>query len=186
MAGVNVEGHKGGRKQLDSEINMIPMIDLLMVTVSFLLLTAVWSQMGRVDASAQVPGPPQVVTDDPPKPERKIHVTFQGDEPFKVSIKEGEAVVDSFDVPRTAVHTGKKEAGMDQYPALTEALRKRFDASGVHKAPADQEMDVLVLHADDQSRYAEVVAVMDSIAAVTKKDRAGHDVAAYRVSFAVR
>jgi len=37
MAGVTVNaGGKGGRKALDSEINMIPMIDLLMVTISFL------------------------------------------------------------------------------------------------------------------------------------------------------
>ena len=32
---------------------MIPMIDLLMVTISFLLITAVWTTMGRVNASAQ-------------------------------------------------------------------------------------------------------------------------------------
>ena len=43
MGGVNVDnGGKGGRRSLDTEINMIPMIDLLMVTISFLLITAVW------------------------------------------------------------------------------------------------------------------------------------------------
>jgi hypothetical protein len=30
---------------------MVPMIDLLMVTISFLLITAVWSHMARVNAS---------------------------------------------------------------------------------------------------------------------------------------
>ncbi len=35
MAGVDVAGLGGGRRRsLDSEINMIPMIDLLMVTIS--------------------------------------------------------------------------------------------------------------------------------------------------------
>ncbi|MDP9148608.1 MAG: biopolymer transporter, partial [Myxococcota bacterium] len=39
MGGVDVGGGgKGKRKSLDSEINMIPMIDLLMVTISFLLI----------------------------------------------------------------------------------------------------------------------------------------------------
>ena len=34
---------------------MIPFIDLLMVTISFLLITAVWSSMARLNASAMVP-----------------------------------------------------------------------------------------------------------------------------------
>ena len=38
---------------------MIPFIDLLMVTISFLLITAVWSHMSRINADAQVPGPPR-------------------------------------------------------------------------------------------------------------------------------
>ena len=54
MGGVDVGGGGGGkRKALDSEINMIPMIDLLMVTISFLLITAVWTNMARINADAQ-------------------------------------------------------------------------------------------------------------------------------------
>ena len=41
MGGVDVGGGGGGRRQTDSEINMIPFIDLLLVTISFLLITAV-------------------------------------------------------------------------------------------------------------------------------------------------
>ena len=61
MGGVSVESGGGGRRSLDSEINMIPMIDLLMVTISFLLITAVWTHMARINADAQVPGPPREV-----------------------------------------------------------------------------------------------------------------------------
>ena len=185
MAGISVDGPKGGRKSLDSEINMIPMIDLLMVTVSFLLLTAVWSHMGRVEASTQVPGPPS--TDPTPPVERRVHLSFdEGGTSFKVSVREGEQVVDSFDVPRVAVHAGSKDRPLDRYPALTDALRQRFDTSGTHRAPTDPRTDSLVLHTPDEARYSEVVSVMDSIAGVTKKDSHGHDVAAYQVTFAVR
>ena len=55
MAGVEVGGGGGGRRSLDQEINMIPFIDLLMVTISFLLITAVWTSMGRIDAHATLP-----------------------------------------------------------------------------------------------------------------------------------
>jgi len=61
MGGVDVGGGKGPRRSLDSDINMIPMIDLLMVTISFLLITAVWTHMARINADAQVPGPPREV-----------------------------------------------------------------------------------------------------------------------------
>ena len=58
MAGVDVGGGgKGGRKSLDSEINMIPMIDLLMVTISFLLITAVWTQIAGLQVASSG-GPP--------------------------------------------------------------------------------------------------------------------------------
>ena len=71
MGGVDVGGGGGkGRRATDSEINMIPFIDLLMVTISFLLITAVWSQMARLNADAQVPGPPrpdEQVTVEPEK-----------------------------------------------------------------------------------------------------------------------
>jgi len=60
MGGIDVGGGGAGkRKSLDSEINMIPMIDLLMVTISFLLIPAVWTHMARINADAQVPGPPR-------------------------------------------------------------------------------------------------------------------------------
>jgi len=57
MAGVSVDTGKGGRRAVDSEVNMIPFIDLLIVSISFLLITAVWSHMGRINANARVPGP---------------------------------------------------------------------------------------------------------------------------------
>jgi biopolymer transport protein ExbD len=88
MGGVNVGGGgNGGRRSLDTEINMIPMIDLLMVTISFLLITAVWVQSSRIDANANVPGP---VSETPPctdaagspcKPEARLHV--QSSDPSK-------------------------------------------------------------------------------------------------------
>ena len=41
MAGVDVGG--GGRKRsANADVNMVPFIDLLLVTVAFLLITAVW------------------------------------------------------------------------------------------------------------------------------------------------
>lgn len=42
---------KGGKKPLDAAINLVPFIDLMAVTISFLIMTAVWTQIGRLQVS---------------------------------------------------------------------------------------------------------------------------------------
>jgi len=41
-------GGKGKKKPLDTAINLVPFIDLMAVTISFLIMTAVWTQIGRL------------------------------------------------------------------------------------------------------------------------------------------
>src|SRR5690606_15004910 len=54
-------GRKGGKKALDTPINVVPFIDLMAVTISFLIMTAVWNQISRLQVS-QEGGP----SDSPP------------------------------------------------------------------------------------------------------------------------
>src|SRR5277367_5365147 len=97
MGGVNVDsGGKGGRRSLDSEINMIPMIDLLMVTISFLLITAVWTNMARINADAQVPGPPR----PDQEVEKQLHVEMRSPDKFVLIWKQAGTVISTIDVPR--------------------------------------------------------------------------------------
>lgn len=48
---------KGGRRALDASINLVPFIDLLSCCLSFLLITAVWTQLAAVPATHASPGP---------------------------------------------------------------------------------------------------------------------------------
>jgi len=41
----------GGKRSLDAELNLVPFIDLLSSCIAFLLMTAVWSSMYRIDAT---------------------------------------------------------------------------------------------------------------------------------------
>jgi len=101
MGGVDVGGGGGGgRRQTDSEINMIPMIDLLMVTISFLLITAVWTHMARINADAQVPGPPREVEPDKTDPEKQLHVEMRSPDKFVLIWKQAGTVISTVDVPR--------------------------------------------------------------------------------------
>lgn len=58
----------GGRRKrhLDFELNLIPFIDLLSTCICFLLMTAVWTQIGTVDAKQAVGGQPVAETEKKP------------------------------------------------------------------------------------------------------------------------
>lgn len=66
-------GGHGGKKAVDSDIPLIPFIDLLLCCVMFLLVTAVWNQLARIDANQKQPGQQ---ADEPP-PEEMIKVILQ-------------------------------------------------------------------------------------------------------------
>ncbi len=50
------EGSRGGKKAVDAELNLVPFIDLLVCCICFLLITAVWMPMARVDVQQRTPG----------------------------------------------------------------------------------------------------------------------------------
>jgi biopolymer transport protein ExbD len=66
--GVSVAtGGKGGKKPLNADLNLVPYIDLLTCMVSFLLITAAWTQLARLEARQKGKGeageekPPEVM-----------------------------------------------------------------------------------------------------------------------------
>ena len=54
MAGAAPSEHtgKGGKKSLDAELNLVPFIDLLSCCISFLLITAVWTQIAGLQVAS--------------------------------------------------------------------------------------------------------------------------------------
>lgn len=54
MAGVGSVPSSGGKKSLDAELNLVPFIDLLSMCICFLLMTAVWMEIGAVNVKQSV------------------------------------------------------------------------------------------------------------------------------------
>jgi biopolymer transport protein ExbD len=54
--GGGVPAAKGGKKPLDAAINLVPFIDLLSCCISFLLITAVWTQLARMNVTQKGQG----------------------------------------------------------------------------------------------------------------------------------
>jgi len=195
MAGVNVDGGgRGGRRSLDTEINMIPMIDLLMVTISFLLITAVWVQSSRIDASANVPGtgatpPCEDSADGPCKPEARLHVQTTDRAKFLLVWKEGATVVRTAEVPRepTRVASGKGGKTSVAFPALAARISEEWKTAGVHRDASDRKFDHAVVHAGNDMPYGEIVAVMDAVSRPKRSVAQGgksEQAAAFEMTFA--
>jgi biopolymer transport protein ExbD len=163
MGGVSVGGGKGPRRTLDSEINMIPMIDLLMVTISFLLITAVWTHMARINADAQVPGPPREVEPDKIEPEKQLHVEMRSPDKFVLVWKQSGTVISTVDVPRKdnlVVKDGKKSI---RFPELAAKIESEWKTVGAHRDASDKKFDQAILHTDNETPYVFLVGVIDAI-----------------------
>jgi len=190
MGGVDVGGGGGGkRKSVDSDINMIPMIDLLMVTISFLLITAVWTHMSRINADAQVPGPPRPdVEQEKVEPEKQLHVMMQSEDKFVLVWKQGSTTVDQIDVPRkdVVVHAGNQD--VVRFPDLAVKIESEWKAKGQHSNPTDRKLDQAILHTDNKTEFRYLIGVIDAIYQTHRDMNLGSKIEkmpAFNITFAV-
>jgi biopolymer transport protein ExbD len=102
MGGVDVGSEGGGKKATNAEINMVPFIDLLMCTIAFLLITAVWVTNSRMNADAQVPGPPNPDKELTPQTPEKVLNLHIGETDFALIWKQGATVVSEIRVPKNS------------------------------------------------------------------------------------
>jgi biopolymer transport protein ExbD len=160
MAGIDLGGGHS-KRPVNQEIPLIPFIDFLLCLVAFLLVTAVWSQMARINADARVPGPPR---DDPPTDvpkEKQLHVEMKGERKFTLVWKEGSTVINTIDVPRKEVPVGDK--GDYKYPDLATKIAEEWKQNGAHRAGTDKKFDQAVLHTDNATKFQDIIAVIDAI-----------------------
>jgi biopolymer transport protein ExbD len=186
MAGIDVGGGHGGRRSLNQELPLVPFIDFLLCLVMFLLVTAVWSQMARLNADAQVPGPPNPDKDiEEQKKEKTLHVEMHGDKSFNLVWKEGTTVVNTIEVARKQVPFGEGEY---TYPDLGKKIDDEWKQNGSHRAATDKKLDQAVLHTDNTTPFVDVVAVIDAIYTPKRPFKLGsqqEDVPAFNVTFSV-
>jgi biopolymer transport protein ExbD len=185
MAGIDVGGH-GGRRSVDHQIPLIPFIDFLLCLVSFLLMTAVWTQMSRINADARVPGPPDPDKElEEQKKDLTLHVEMRGEEKFQLVWKEGNTVRDTIDVTRKAVRL----TGDDfNYPDLAQKISEQWNSQGSHRADSDLKVDQAVLHTDNTTKFEDIIAVIDAIYSPQRQIKLGgaeKTIPAFNVTFAV-
>ena len=134
-------GGKGGKKPVDSELNLVPYIDLLTCMVVFLLMTAVWTQLARIDVTQKGQAQSAEQTDEKP-PETRLVVVINEDG-FLIA---GGAAGDQKPI--------KKKEGKYDYDTLSAILKE------VKKTYPDKR-DVHIA-SDDTIQYQFVIQTMDT------------------------
>jgi biopolymer transport protein ExbD len=155
MAGIDV-GSGGKQREVNQEVNMIPFIDMLLVTIAFLLITAVWVTFSRMEARASVPGMER--GPDMPVTEKTLHL-FVTDDAFVVSWKQGSTTMSETRLPRIATSPGAEP----RYDDLAALVTREWKRNGGHQDPSDHHQDLCVLHTDNDMPFSEMVAVMDAV-----------------------
>ena len=157
MAGVDVGGGAGSKRAVNSDINMIPFIDLLMVTIAFLLITAVWVSFSRLNANAEIPGPPNPGPVVPGKVEKVLHVhAVEG--AFSLVWKQGATVVSESRVPRP-----EQQGDLVKYSDLAQKVAEEWKVQSGHQDPSDKATDLAVLHMDNRMPFRDVVGMIDAV-----------------------
>ena len=72
-------GPSKGDRDANAELNLVPFIDLMSVLITFLLITAVWSQVSMIQIGSSIYGK-QTSADTPPPPPK-------ADIPLRVDVK---------------------------------------------------------------------------------------------------
>lgn len=142
MAGISTGGGSGGKKSVDHEIPLIPFIDLLICCVMFLLVTAVWNKLARLEINQQQPSS-QAPLDAPP-PEENIRLFLQ--------IKNTGFVLAATDGTNIPVEKNGSDFDLE---GLREKLRERRQ-----QEPNRRD---LIVAPEDGVMYSDVVAAMDIV-----------------------
>src|SRR5579864_1970533 len=135
-------GGKGKKKALDAAINLVPFIDLMAVTISFLIMTAIWTQIGRLQVS-QAGG--NADPNDQPQDQKTVTLTLLITEK-ELKLTAGSSAYDP--IPVTRDSKGRID--------LTKLLEKLKE---ITTQLPDQK--VITLQTEDTVHYDDLVHIID-------------------------
>ncbi len=167
MAGVIGMSGSGGRRPLDATIHLVPLIDLLCSLISFLLMTAIWAQISRLELKNGA-GASESQAATPPEEQKML---------LKVQIHDkGFAVIEQSSGAETQIPCREKkcweiERRSDDKGLRREAVVSAYDYAKLEatlkteKAKFTDQKNVAIVLGDNVP-YNEMIKTMDTCLAV--------------------
>ncbi len=131
-------------KHLDFEINLIPCIDLLSVCICFLLLTAVWLNIGSLNVKQAIGGQPAAETEKKPQ----LWVVLGSEGQMTLTVKETEKIPSKL---RSVSLNGVEGRGN-----LPDVLKAVQSLKGL-----EPELKTVLIQPRMQTEYEEIIDLMD-------------------------
>jgi hypothetical protein len=144
--------------------------------------------MARINADAQVPGPPREVEPDKVEPEKQLHVEMRSPDKFVLIWKQSGTVISTVDVPRKDNVVTKGNVKVVRYPELAQKIEAEWKSVGSHRDGTDKKFDQAILHTDNETPYVYLIGVIDAIYQPHRNYNVGgksEQVPAFNVTFAV-
>lgn len=156
MAGVGPTPQSGRKRSLDAEVNLVPFIDLLSMCICFLLMTAVWIQLGSVNVK-------QLVGTEAPKETKdtyELDVRYINPQQLEVNLKRAGAKSQSF-----KVEAPTNEARLAQLHDILKGFAGvlKLNPGSDLKTQYAQAITVARVTTKAGVSYGEIVNVMDTI-----------------------
>lgn len=132
------------KKELNFEINILPVLDILSVLICFLLLTAVWVQLGTLDTKQAIGDNSTSGAKNPPS----LWVTLQKDGTVQLSLRDVPQVKNLEDsVSKTS--TGVNWAALE---SKIQTLRTKIP-----------DLKTSIVRPEARVSYGDVIRIMDSL-----------------------
>lgn len=131
-------------KDLNFEINILPILDILSVLICFLLLTAVWLQIGTLDTRQAIGDNAIESQTNPPS----LWVTMESDGSIQLSMRDLPKL-QTHEVPVARAAKGVNWVGFEQ---KLQALKLKFP-----------ELKTVIVRPKAQTSYGDVIKVMDQL-----------------------
>lgn len=132
------------KKELNFELNIMPVLDILSVLICFLLLTAVWMQLGTLDTKQAIGDNSTAGAKNPPS----LWVTLQKDGTVQLSLR---------DVPqaKNLEQSVEKTSGGVNWASLEEkiqTLRNQWP-----------DLKTSIVRPEARTSYGDVIRIMDQL-----------------------
>jgi biopolymer transport protein TolR len=136
----------GRKRSLDAEINLVPFIDLLSMCICFLLMTAVWTQLGSVQVKQSHGTEAASIAKEKTV---DLELKFNGGHEAVITLKKSGKTSKTLKVSAADI----KGVGQ-QLQAQLQAIRQELLKEGA-------KVTAVFLTAHDQVDYGSMVAIMD-------------------------
>lgn len=133
----------GNKREASFDLNLVPFIDLMSVMITFLLITAVWTQVSMIKLGSSIYGK-QNTDETPPPPPR-------ADVPFRLDVKE----------TGYRILIGKQKYTIDKVNGEYDKLELKKKLESIKQAYPDKVDAVITV--EEQLKYDFLIQGMDML-----------------------